>query len=112
MALKDLGLRPCGTVATAGDAIRAAAVRRPDVVMMDVMLAGGSNGLAATRDIVSSGGPPVIVCSGHTSADDAARAGAAAFVPKPYSPVDLLRALERVLAPLRFDRPSRSWTEG
>jgi len=110
MTLRDLGCEPDGPCAVADDAVRRTFDRRPDVVLMDVMLARGSDGLAATRAIADRGGPPVVVCSGHVTGSEAGRAGARAFLPKPYAAADLLRALEDVLHPRRFDRRARAWT--
>ena len=51
-----------GEAATADEAVAAAKQGRPDVVVMDLRLAGPLDGLAATRRI-SSGGPPPASCS-------------------------------------------------
>jgi CheY-like chemotaxis protein len=110
MTLRDLGCEPDGPCAVADDAVRRTFERPPDVVLMDVMLARGSNGLSATRQIADRGGPPVVVCSGHVTGAEARRAGAVGFLPKPYTATDLRRALEDALSPLRFDRSARRWS--
>jgi cyclic di-GMP phosphodiesterase len=84
----------------AGEAGRSVAARRPDVIVLDVLMPG-ENGIEfcrrlktdrATRDI------PVVLLTGSEGgtlvASDAA--GADAFVRKPFSPLELLAVVERL----------------
>jgi diguanylate cyclase (GGDEF)-like protein len=84
-----------------GAARRRIALRRPDVVVLDVGLPGPSGltlctelkGNHRTRDT------GVIVLTGTGESHDAARAaGADAYLRKPFSPLDLLALVERLLA--------------
>ncbi|MBK1840186.1 response regulator [Azospirillum sp. YIM B02556] len=92
--LDDLGHRVVAVVDTAERAIDFAVGKAVDVAVIDVWLAGGSNGLTAARHLTDRNGIPVIVCSGHAAAQDARAAGAVAFLEKPFRITDLERALE------------------
>lgn len=90
------------TAGSAGEAVTALRRIRPDLVLVDVRLAG-QDGIRLCGRIVTSSAcaPPVIVLSGATADDERARslrAGAAAFVAKPFQPVELLDSVRAVLA--------------
>ena len=85
----------------AGDADSAIALAReikPDVVLLDVMLAGGADGLDVCRRLTAAGDAArVVMLTGR--ADAAARqaaeeAGAAGYLVKPFSAVDLFRVVD------------------
>src|SRR6186997_402668 len=92
-----------GDLAEAGDARAAAeAVRshRPDVVLLDVHMPGGS-GLELCRslkDDPATDGISVVLLTGSDGGtpEAAAAAGADAFVRKPFSPLELLAVVERL----------------
>jgi ribonuclease P protein subunit RPR2 len=102
--------------ASAAAAERRIAARRPDVIVLDVRMPGKS-GLElcrelkqdpATRDI------GVVLLSGSEGAsqDAAETAEADAFIPKPFSPLEVLAVVDRLAgggygAPLRARRPAR-----
>ncbi len=94
--LTELGHR-ADFVGSGEAAVDAIAGKGYDALLMDVTLPG-IDGLEATRRIRSRGGPRlrVIGISGRSSAEEAARAGAAGmddYLPKPLSPSALARAL-------------------
>ena len=79
---------------------RALAGRHPDVIVLDVRLAGES-GLELCRALKSdlrTAPIPVVLLSGlvDLAPDDAADAGADAYLPKPFSPLQLLGLVERL----------------
>lgn len=83
------------------EAKTALAARRPDVILMDIMM-GGKDGLSLTREFradARTADIPIIVVSGLTDAaalSDALLAGATDFLTKPFE-LDTLRGkLERV----------------
>lgn len=82
-----------------GDEVPAAvALRRPDVVVMDLRMKR-VNGIEATRALSSDGGPPVLALT--TFSDDellsgVLRAGAAGFVLKDSPAEELIRAVHAV----------------
>jgi CheY-like chemotaxis protein len=96
--LSDLGYCVVRIVDTAEDAIGFAAEGHVDLVVADVWLADGSNGLTAVRQLADLYGIPAIVCSGHALAEEAQAAGAVAFLEKPFRITDLERALDRAVA--------------
>ncbi|HEY2934952.1 MAG TPA: response regulator, partial [Gaiellaceae bacterium] len=88
-------------VAASGeDALARIEARRPDVVCLDIRLAGDLDGwemlarMKAGRDTASI---PVVVCTGGNGRDRAAALGAADFLAKPISPEGLRAAVARVL---------------
>jgi DNA-binding NtrC family response regulator len=91
-------------VATAGDeatALAHPAVDRCDLVLCDLMLSGTSGldlmrALRARRPTL-----PVVVMTGYATADravEALRAGAAAFLPKPFDEIELINQVRRAFA--------------
>jgi CheY-like chemotaxis protein len=79
---------------------------RPDLVLLDVMMPGGS-GLTVIermRQTPELAGVPVVVVSAFVSEDDrqaAREAGADGFVGKPFDPDELASIVEELLAASR-----------
>jgi PAS domain S-box-containing protein len=74
--------------------------RTPDVVCLDIRLAGELDGwemLARMKAGRDTAGIPVVVCTGGNGRDRAAALGAANFLPKPISPANLRAAIALVL---------------
>jgi len=101
--------------ASAGAAVERIAARKPDVLVLDVSMPGMS-GLElcralkddpATRDIA------VVLLTGSEAGtpEQAQKAGADAFLRKPFSPLELLSMVER-LAGGRFGVPFRAQRRG
>jgi response regulator RpfG family c-di-GMP phosphodiesterase len=90
-------------VSEAGDtraAARAIADHPPDAIVLDVAMPGES-GLALCRrlkDDPATAGIPVVLLTGSLIGEEAARAGADAFLTKPFSPLELLGLIERLPA--------------
>jgi cyclic di-GMP phosphodiesterase len=83
--------------------------RRPDVIVLDVSMPGMS-GLEFCRELKANPDRrdiPVVILSGsETMEADAKRAGAEAFLEKPFSPLDLLGLVEQLAGGL-FEGPFR-----
>ncbi|XVQ14638.1 response regulator transcription factor [Spirillospora sp. CA-255316] len=104
------GLRVVAETAAGAEAVRLAARLRPEVVLMDVRLDGGVDGIAATRRITAAvpGVQVIIVTSpereeGPGEGMDALvraalGAGAAGFLLKDTEPAHLVRAIRSVAA--------------
>ena len=87
-------------VAVAADgasALREVAKERPDLVLMDIRLGGGSDGIETARRMQAAGRPlSVVFMSAHHDRETRARAAAvhpAGFIAKPFSPAELLNAI-------------------
>jgi DNA-binding response OmpR family regulator len=94
--------------ADADEAVRAIEVRRPELVVLDLSLDGGTSGLAVLDRVRSADGIgtridpslPVIILSGRGSDTDRVRGfarGADDFVPKPFLYAELLARVRAVL---------------
>lgn len=93
-------------VRTAGDAVKAlelATRARPDLVLLDVMLPGGMDGLEVCRRLKQderTRGVPVIMLTALGDEVDrivGLELGAEDYVPKPFSPRELLLRIKAVL---------------
>lgn len=84
------------------EALRRAREARPDVILLDLMMPGrsGLDVLAELRDDPATAGTPVIVLSARTQVADrqaALEAGADRHLGKPFSPSELVAAVEELL---------------
>lgn len=108
--LADFGCRLLGCAATADDAERMAAESRPDIVLMDVGIRGGRDGIDTARVLQERHDLPVIFITGASGADAARRISelrAAIVLSKPFSPADLRSALANALVPAAGARPPK-----
>ncbi|MDR2591837.1 MAG: response regulator [Chitinispirillales bacterium] len=86
--------------AETGDAaVEAAALHKPDLVVMDMMMPGTIDGMEATRRIKAApetADCKVIMLSGSEMElrEAALEAGVAEFIQKPFSPLDLMDKIE------------------
>lgn len=88
------------------EARAALAAARPDLVVLDVVMPGGS-GVDLCREIAAASGPPVILLTSIGAEADRVRgldAGADDYVTKPFAPAELLA---RIRAVLRRASPAR-----
>jgi DNA-binding NarL/FixJ family response regulator len=102
-------LQVVGEAADGAEAVRLVRQHRPDLVLMDLQLGTGIDGVEATRQITALDAPPrVIVLTTYDSDADilrAVEAGAAGFLLKDSRPEELFQALrgaaagETVLSP-------------
>jgi CheY-like chemotaxis protein len=92
--LEDLGHTVVGVVSTGEALVALTAGERPDVALVDMKLARGSDGLAAAREVQDRHGVPAVAVTGHLAAEDARRAGLLGLLHKPCTS----RALRTVLA--------------
>ncbi len=84
-------------------AIEIAKLEEPDLIIMDVMMPGGMDGLEATRILRSTPetmGSTVIMLTAKGQESDRQKgleAGAADYLTKPFSPLELIRKVESIL---------------
>ena len=96
IACAPLRLRGIGTAGSAAEALKLAARLRPEVVVLDIDLAG-ENGLALIGHFGPAAGVLVLSCHGDAATRArAARLGALAFVEKHQPAAELLAALVAV----------------
>lgn len=94
--LKHLGYEVVGMVANADDAISAARVHLPDVVLMDIHLDGATDGTVAGREILDQLHIPVVYLTAYAEPETLSRAEASrpyGYLLKPFE----LRELEACL---------------
>ena len=107
--LVEIVLHKAGIVADSVDggipALEAARTIAPDLVVLDVRMPD-LNGLEVCRqlkaDEATSGGHILLMSSDYTTEDVAAgyAAGADDYLPKPFSPGELIRRVTRLLSPV------------
>jgi DNA-binding NarL/FixJ family response regulator len=98
MLVGDFGYEVCGTARTVAQALAQAAALKPDVVLMDIRLAGGGTGVDAARELHARQALRCIFVSANL--DDETRATLQPYEPidfvgKPVVPVVLERALTK-----------------
>lgn len=94
--LRIAGFEVLGRAATGEGAIQFAADRGPDIILMDIRLAGEMDGVEAARIIKSRNDVSIIFMTGYSDADSRTRASAVkplAYLNKPVEPRTLLRIL-------------------
>ncbi len=109
--LSAIGHRVMGPVATAKEALSAVATESPDLVLMDVGLGGGMDGITAAREIRRHTHVPIVLVSGRGDVDALERAAecdAAAFLLKPVE-MEQLRATLQLALSQRVSRARASW---
>ena len=109
--VQQLGYDICGIATTAPEAVRLAESARPDLALVDVRLARGTNGLDAVKDIRERLDVPSIVISGHIERSDAERAGARGWLRKPIAPDALAPLMSAVLSAARGETPGQPPTD-
>src|SRR5260221_6124621 len=95
--LKQLNCTVVDYADTAEQAIERAIAVRPDVILMDIGLAGARDGIAAAAEIRAQTGQSVIYLTGHADVatlQRAAQTSPLSFVFKPFDEVTLRAALK------------------
>jgi DNA-binding NarL/FixJ family response regulator len=102
--LLDAGFEVTGIAATAEDALRKAQSLTPDLVLMDIRLAGARDGVDAAIDLYSQMGIRCVFATAHHDNQTQARAQPAqplGWLAKPYQPATLLQVVRTALAVLK-----------
>lgn len=98
--LRRLGYDVDNAVASGEEAIVCAGQQRPDLVLMDIRLAGKLDGIAAAEAITHSLDVPIVFLTAHSDDDTLRRAKAVepySYLVKPYRAADLRCAIEVTL---------------
>jgi CheY-like chemotaxis protein/DNA-directed RNA polymerase specialized sigma24 family protein len=93
--VEELGHAVCGLAADETEAWLAARRTRPELILADLDLGAGGNGLEIARRIVANDDVPVVLVTGNPSAVSSAHA---LVVRKPYREAALRAAIGRALA--------------
>lgn len=96
--LQRMGCEVVATAATGQQAVDFAVRKKPDVVLMDIMLQGSMTGIEAARQIRDAApGLPIIYCTAYTDADtkaQAAQTNPKAFMGKPLNYAELKNLID------------------
>ena len=107
-SLTAAGFEVTGIARTAQEAIEMAAVQKPDLVIMDIRLAGQRDGVDAAVELIEVHGISSIFATAHSDVETrrrAERANPLAWLEKPYSSKSLVDAVKAALqASSRRDR--------
>jgi CheY-like chemotaxis protein len=83
--LAALGHAIVGQARSGEELITLVGRERPDLVLADIRLADGSDGLAAAKEVQERFGIPAIAVTGHLTAAEAEAAGLLGILSKPYT---------------------------
>ena len=101
LSLEEAGFEVCGIAASGDAAIALASETRPDLLLMDVNLKGGTNGIETAMSLRAGGtNAPVIFVTGFGDPETARRiraADPAGYLLKPVQPEELIDLILRVL---------------
>lgn len=104
LTLTKLGYNVVGHSVSGQDAVHMAAEKRPDVVMMDVMLKGDVNGIEAAKEIKQKHNIPVVFITAYSDEDTLSRTHLSSpfgYLVKPFKATDLRATIETALARFR-----------
>jgi CheY-like chemotaxis protein len=96
--LAALDYATVGRARTGEELIDLVAHERPDLVLVDVRLAGESDGLAAAKEIQERFDIPAIAATGHLTAAKVEAAGLLGILSKPYTSHALRAVLDGAAA--------------
>ncbi|MES9997383.1 response regulator [Desulfovibrio aminophilus] len=98
--LQRLGYQVAASLATGEQALADAPAIRPDLVLMDIMLAGDLDGIETARRLRAVCPVPVVYCTAYTDPETMRRAqdtGPAGILTKPVNLDDLRRTIDQGL---------------
>lgn len=101
--LAEAGFEVVATAISADEAISASRAHRPDMVIMDIRLSGGRDGIDSALDIYSQTGIRCLFASAHVDPSTrgrATRANPLGWLSKPYRREELLNAISHAFAQL------------
>jgi len=93
--LEAMGHTVCAIETTEAEAVAAAAICQPDLMIVDAQLDVGY-GVAAVEEILRAGSVPHLFVSGNSSGVKTLRPSAV-VIQKPFREADLTRAIQRAL---------------
>jgi len=112
--VRNLGYRVVGICSTGEEAIRLISSRRPDLIIMDIVLQGKMDGIKAADEIRRLFHLPVVFLTAHTDEATFQRAKVTnplAFIHKPIEQKELLTVIEMALYKHRMEMMLREKEE-
>lgn len=112
--LEAMGCVVPAIAATAEEALAAVERHRPDLVLLDIHLSDGSDGVAVATSVRARWQVPVIFLTAHTDGATLGRIAATepvALLIKPFSEHDVVQAVSHALAQSQANSPTRRATE-
>ncbi|WP_296949517.1 EAL domain-containing protein [uncultured Massilia sp.] len=109
--LVEMGYRVCGCVDNGGDAIARTRADRPDLVLMDIVLKGDMDGIAAAAVIGRELHVPVLFLTAYSDDQTVARAAATwpyGYLTKPFQNRELRAVIEVALRKAEVERAVRN----
>lgn len=109
--LKRHDIDIAGICDTGEDAIEAVRKAPPDLILMDIELAGAVDGISAARMIQEIQPIPVIYLTDHTDPqtfDRAKKTMPAQYIGKPFNDADLVRAIDLAFSNANTSQPDAS----
>ena len=113
-SLKKLGYHVPAVIATGEKAIEKAEKIQPDLILMDIMLKGGMDGIEAAGQIRARLNLPVVFLTAHTDATTLERAKQSqpfGYIVKPFQEKDLQTTIEIALARCKAESEIRKALE-
>lgn len=98
--LEALGYTVAGIVSTGEDAVRAAAEKKPGIILMDIVLKGAIDGITAVERIRGSLDVPIVFLTAYadeTTLERAKRTEPQGYLLKPFEQQELKTAIELAL---------------
>lgn len=95
--LQELGHSVVGIVASGENAVTLAMRMKPDIIFMDIKLAGELNGIETAKTIARQLDVSIIFCSAYNDNDTLLRASAVnplAYIAKPYDKSEIKKTLD------------------
>lgn len=99
-SLKKLGYTVAGAASTGEKAIELALSERPDIVLMDIMLKGGMNGIEAASLIKKQIAIPIIYLTAYADESTLSKAKISepyGYILKPFKEIDLQTSIEMAI---------------
>jgi PAS domain S-box-containing protein len=100
LSLLNMGYEVCGVASSGEDALAVVKAERPDLVLMDIMLAGDMDGIAAAREVRMHFDTPVIFLTAYADKEMLQRAKQTeplGYLVKPFQDLELQAAVENAL---------------
>jgi DNA-binding response OmpR family regulator len=100
--LEDAGYHVLDLTGRHQEALAMARECRPDLALVNIQLQGRDDGIALAAELKTMG-IPVLFISGQVSRAQSARTVAVGSLPKPYSPVEMVQAVNYLMGHLAGD---------